>query len=161
MPLPESFQSLSFQPWLSWVRIFSKFCGRTGGGEWCKGRWRLRGREQLPLPNSFSLLIKSGSFWGLKNYFCTAFVQLPVLPDLGPEFRSSVPPELSRDFVPDGPRDHRSAWLEKVFAVHSTFFSLVISVKLNLDFFFFYPENVLASSVSSLDETSFRWKCFN
>lgn len=87
----------------------TKVDGRTGGGGWSKGIWRLRGREQLPLPNSLLLLIKSVSFGGLKIYFCSAFIQLPVQPDLGPEFRSLVTLDLSRDFVPGGPRDHGSA----------------------------------------------------
>lgn len=113
--LPGSFQSLLAQPWLPWVRISSEFCGlshmakvddRTGGRDGARGG---AGREQLTLPNPLSLLIKSGSFWVLKIYFCSAFIQLPAVPDLRPGFGSLVRPDLSRDFVPDVPRDCGSA----------------------------------------------------
>lgn len=109
--LPASFQSLLVQPWLPWVRSSSEFCGlslmakaddRTGGGDGARGG---AGREQLTLPNPLFLLIKSGSFWGLKIYFSSAFIQLSVVPGLRPGFGSLVTSDLSRDFVPDVPRD--------------------------------------------------------
>lgn len=94
--LPESFQSLLVQPVFTgccpeWeVTVNSVFIshGQSGWQGWGWG-WSEGGcRKRTTLPNPLLLLIKFGSFWGLKIYFCSALIQLPVVPDLRPGFGS-------------------------------------------------------------------------